>query len=73
MFTTTYIRSATQYGSKDWLRIMSIAYRLDNIESEIGRVMIRRSLDSSQENHLALNAKIDKRIAIMQEKIDGIN
>ena len=41
--------------------------RLDNIESEIG-IMFK----IVAENHLAL-AKIDKRIAIMQEKIDGIN
>ena len=41
--------------------------RLDNIESEIG-IMFK----IVAENHLAL-AKIDKRIAIMQEKIDGID
>ena len=45
----------------------SINNRLDNIESEIG-IMFK----IVAENHLAL-AKIDKRIAIMQEKIDGIN
>ena len=41
--------------------------RLDNIESEIG-IMFK----IVAENHLAL-AKIDKRIAIMQEKINGID
>ena len=41
--------------------------RLDFIESEIG-IMFK----IIAENHLAL-AKIDKRIAIMQEKIDGID
>ena len=41
--------------------------RLDFIESEIG-IMFK----IVAENHLAL-MKIEKRIAIMQEKIDGIN
>ena len=41
--------------------------RLDNIESEI-RIMFK----IVAENHLAL-IKIEKRIAIMQEKIDGID
>ena len=41
--------------------------RLDNIESEI-RIMFK----IVAENHLAL-MKIEKRIAIMQEKIDGID
>jgi len=41
--------------------------RLDNIESEIG-IMFK----IVAENHLAL-MKIEKRIAIMQEKIDGID
>ena len=41
--------------------------RLDFIESEIG-IMFK----IVAENHLAL-AKIEKRIAIMQEKIDGID
>ena len=41
--------------------------RLDNIESEI-RIMFKIVAD----NHLALS-KIEKRIAIMQEKIDGID
>ena len=46
---------------------VSIDDRLDNIESEI-RIMFK----IVAENHLAL-MKIEKRIAIMQEKIDGIN
>ena len=41
--------------------------RLDKIESEI-RIMFK----IVSENHLAL-MKIEKRIAIMQEKIDGID
>ena len=41
--------------------------RLDFIESEIG-IMFK----IVAENHLALK-KIEKRIAIMQEKIDGID
>ena len=41
--------------------------RLDTIESEI-RIMFK----IVAENHLAL-MKIEKRIAIMQEKIDGID
>ena len=46
---------------------VSIDDRLDKIESEI-RIMFK----IVAENHLAL-MKIEKRIAIMQEKIDGIN
>ena len=41
--------------------------RLDKIDSEI-RIMFK----IVSENHLAL-MKIEKRIAVMQEKIDGIN
>ena len=46
---------------------VSIDDRLDKIESEI-RIMFK----IVAENHLAL-MKIEKRIAIMQEKIDGID
>ena len=46
---------------------VSIDDRLDKIESEI-RIMFK----IVSENHLAL-MKIEKRIAIMQEKIDGID
>ena len=46
---------------------VSIDDRLDFIESEIG-IMFK----IVAENHLAL-MKIEKRIAIMQEKIDGIH
>ena len=41
--------------------------RLDKIESEI-RIMFK----IESENHLAI-MKIEKRIAVMQEKIDGID
>ena len=47
--------------------VRNVVPRLDNIESEIG-IMFK----IVAENHLAL-MKIEKRIAIMQEKIDGIN
>ena len=46
---------------------VSIDDRLDKIESEI-RIMFK----IVAENHLAL-MKIEKRIAIMQEKINGID
>ena len=46
---------------------VSIDDRLDKIESEI-RIMFK----IVSENHLAI-MKIEKRIAIMQEKIDGID
>ena len=46
---------------------VSIDDRLDKIESEI-RIMFK----IVSENHLAI-MKIEKRIAVMQEKIDGIN
>ena len=48
-------------------RYTTILARLDAIESEI-RIMFK----IVAENHLAL-MKIEKRIAIMQEKIDGID
>ena len=46
---------------------VSIDDRLDKIESEI-RIMFK----IVSENHLAI-MKIEKRIAVMQEKIDGID
>ena len=48
-------------------RYTTILDRLDKIDSEI-RIMFK----IVAENHLAL-MKIEKRIAIMQEKIDGID
>ena len=53
-----YAADGSQVGDND---------RLDFIESEIG-IMFK----IVAENHLAL-MKIEKRIAIMQEKIDGID
>ena len=48
-------------------RYTTILDRLDKIESEI-RIMFK----IVSENHLAI-MKIEKRIAVMQEKIDGID
>jgi hypothetical protein len=52
---------------KEVLTASSLLERLDTIEAEIG-IMFK----IVAENHLALK-KIEKRIAIMQEKIDGID
>ena len=52
---------------KEVLTASSLLERLDTIEAEIG-IMFK----IVAENHLAL-MKIEKRIAIMQEKIDGID
>ena len=52
---------------KEVLTAPSLLDRLDTIEAEIG-IMFK----IVAENHLAL-MKIEKRIAIMQEKIDGID
>ena len=52
---------------KEVLTASSLLERLDTIEAEIG-IMFK----IVAENHLAL-MKIEKRIAIMQEKIDGIH
>jgi len=52
---------------KEVLTASSLLERLDTIESEI-RIMFK----IVAENHMAL-IKIEKRIAIMQEKIDGID
>ena len=48
-------------------RYTTILDRLDKIDSEI-RIMFK----IVSENHLAL-MKVEKRIAVMQEKIDGID
>ena len=64
---TLQIESMGNAQGRIWDTQQSMVDRLDKIESEI-RIMFK----IVSENHLAL-MKIEKRIAIMQEKIDGID
>ena len=64
---TLQIESMGNAQGRIWDTQQGMVDRLDKIESEI-RIMFK----IVSENHLAL-MKIEKRIAIMQEKIDGID
>ena len=64
---TLQIESMGNAQGRIWDTQQSMVDRLDKIDSEI-RIMFK----IVSENHLAL-MKIEKRIAIMQEKIDGID
>ena len=64
---TLQIESMGDAQSRMWNAHQDLVDRLDTIESEIG-IMFK----IVAENHLAL-MKIEKRIAIMQEKINDID
>ena len=64
---TLQIESMGNAQGRIWDTQQSMVDRLDKIDSEI-RIMFK----IVSENHLAL-MKIEKRIAIMQEKINGID